>query len=161
MEGIKFLILDVDGTLTDGGIYLSDEGKQFKKFNVKDGIGIKKAISQGIEVGIISHSHSSKMIDDRADMLGLKYVYVGQKSKLQVLDQWLNELGLSRNEVAYMGDDINDLEVMKVVGCTACPADSSEEVIKIAHQVMKNNGGAGAVREFIDYHLLKNRFSRS
>ena len=126
MEGIKFLILDVDGTLTDGGIYLSDEGKQFKKFNVKDGIGIKKAISEGIEVGIISHSHSSKMIDDRADMLGLKYVYVGQKSKLQVLDQWLNELGLSRNEVAYMGDDINDLEVMKVVGCTACPADSSE-----------------------------------
>ena len=71
MKDIKFLILDVDGTLTDGGIYLSDEGAQFKKFNAKDGMGIRKAISKGIEVGIISHSYSSKMIDDRANMLGL------------------------------------------------------------------------------------------
>ena len=156
MKDIKFLILDVDGTLTDGGIYLSDEGEQFKKFNARDGMGIKKAISKGIEVGIISHSYSSKMIDDRANMLGLKYVYVGEKPKLQVMDQWLSELGLSRNEVAYMGDDINDLEVMELVGCAACPADSSEEVLKISQKVMKKNGGAGAVREFIDEHLLKN-----
>jgi YrbI family 3-deoxy-D-manno-octulosonate 8-phosphate phosphatase len=156
MKDIKFLILDVDGTLTDGGIYLSDEGEQFKKFNARDGMGIKKAISKGIEVGIISHSYSSKMIDDRANMLGLKYVYVGGKPKLQVMDQWLSELGLSRNEVAYMGDDINDLEVMKLVGCAACPADSSEEVLEISQKVMKKNGGAGAVREFIDEHLLKN-----
>ena len=156
MKDIKFLILDVDGTLTDGGIYLSDEGEQFKKFNAKDGMGIRKAISKGIEVGIISHSYSSKMIDDRANMLGLKYVYVGEKPKLQVMDQWLSELGLSRNEVAYMGDDINDLEVMKLVGCAACPADSSEEVLEISQKVMKKNGGAGAVREFIDEHLLKN-----
>ena len=156
MKDIKFLILDVDGTLTDGGIYLSDEGVQFKKFNAKDGMGIKKAISKGIEVGIISHSYSSKMIDDRANMLGLKYVYVGGKPKLQVVDEWLSELGLSRNEVAYMGDDINDLDVMKLVGCTACPADSSEEVLEISQKVMKKNGGAGAVREFIDEHLLKN-----
>ena len=159
MKDIKFLILDVDGTLTDGGIYLSDEGKQFKKFNAKDGMGIKKVISKGIEVGIISHSFSSKMIDDRADMLGLKYVYVGGKPKLQVVDQWLSELGLSRNEVAYMGDDINDLEVMELVGCAACPADSSDEVLKISQKVMKKNGGAGAVREFIDHHLLKNSSS--
>ena len=113
---------------------LSDEGKQFKKFNAKDGMGIRKAISQGIEVGIISHSYSRKMIDDRADMLGLKYVYVGQKPKLEVMDQWLIKLGLSRKEVAYMGDDINDIEVMKAVGCSACPSDSSEEVLKIAQR---------------------------
>ena len=156
MKDIKFLILDVDGTLTDGGIYLSDEGVQFKKFNAKDGLGIRKAVSKGIEVGIISHSYSSKMIDDRANMLGLKYVYVGEKPKLQVVDEWLSELGLSRNEVAYMGDDINDLDVMKLVGCTACPADSSEEVLEISQKIMKKNGGAGAVREFIDEHLLKN-----
>ena len=156
MKDIKFLILDVDGTLTDGGIYLSDEGEQFKKFNAKDGMGIRKAISKGIEVGIISHSYSSKMIDDRANMLGLKYVYVGEKPKLQIVDQWLSELGLSRDEVAYMGDDINDLEVMELVGFAACPADSSEEVLKISQKVMKKKGGAGAVREFIDEHLLKN-----
>ena len=89
-------------------------------------------------------------------MLGLKYVYVGQKPKLEVMDEWLSKLGLSRNEVAYMGDDINDIEVMKAVGCAACPADSSEEVLEIAQWVMKKNGGAGAVREFIDHHLLKN-----
>ena len=156
MKDIKFLILDVDGTLTDGGIYLSDEGVQFKKFNAKDGLGIRKAVSKGIEVGIISHSYSSKMIDDRANMLGLKYVYVGEKPKLQVVDEWLSELGLSRNEVAYMGDDTNDLDVMKSVGCAACPADSSEEVLEISQKIMKKNGGAGAVREFIDEHLLKN-----
>ena len=156
MKDIKFLILDVDGTLTDGGIYLSDEGVQFKKFNAKDGMGIRKAISKGIEVGIISHSYSSKMIDDRANMLGLKYVYVGGKPKLQVVDEWLSELGLSRNEVAYIGDDINDLDVLKLVGCTDCPADSSDEVLEISQKVMKKNGGAGAVREFIDEHLLKN-----
>ena len=156
MKDIKFLILDVDGTLTDGGIYLSDEGVQFKKFNAKDGMGIRRAISKGIEVGIISHSYSSKMIDDRANMLGLKYVYVGGKPKLQDVNEWLSELGLGRNEVAYMGDDINDLDVMKLVGCTACPADSSEEVLEISQKVMKKNGGAGAVREFIDEHLLKN-----
>ena len=156
MKDIKFLILDVDGTLTDGGIYLSNEGEQFKKFNAKDGMGIRKAISKGIEVGIISHSYSRKMIDDRANMLGLKYVYVGEKPKIQVVDQWLSELGLSRDEVAYMGDDINDLEVMKLVGFAACPADSSEEVLKISQKVMKKKGGAGAVREFIDEHLLKN-----
>ena len=96
------------------------------------------------------------MIDDRANMLGLKYVYVGGKPKLQVVNEWLSELGLSRNEVAYMGDDINDLDVMKLVGCTACPADSSDEVLEISQKVMKKNGGAGAVREFIDEHLLKN-----
>ena len=67
------------------------------------------------------------MIDDRANMLGLKYVYIGEKPKLQVVDQWLSELGLSRDEVAYMGDDVNDLEVMKLVGFAACPADSSEK----------------------------------
>ena len=111
LKDIKFLILDVDGTLTDGGIYLSDEGKQFKKFNAKDGMGIKKVISKGIEVGIISHSFSSKMIDDRADMLVLKYVYVGEKPKLQVVDQWLSELGLGRNEVAYMGDDLSLIHI--------------------------------------------------
>ena len=155
MKDIKFLILDVDGTLTDGGIYLSNEGEQFKKFNAKDGMGIRKAISKGIEVSIISHSYSRKMIDDRANMLGLKYVYVGEKPKIQVVDQWLSELGLSRDEVAYMGDDINDLEVMKLVGFAACPADSSEEVLKISQKVMKKKGGAGAVREFIDEHLLK------
>ena len=69
---------------------------------------------------------------------------------MQVVDQCLSELGLGRNEVAYMGDDINDLEVMKLVGLAACPADSSEEVLKISQKVMKKNGGAGAVREFID-----------
>ena len=139
---VKFLLLDVDGTLTDGGIYISDEGKQFKKFNAKDGMGI------------ISHASSGKMIDDRAEMLGLKYVYVGQRPKMEIMNEWLAELNIEANQVAYMGDDLNDIEIMRRVGYSACPADACDEVIAIAQFVMKHKGGAGAVREFIDNYLL-------
>ena len=151
---VKFLLLDVDGTLTDGGIYISDEGKQFKKFNAKDGMGIRRAFERGIEVGIISHASSGKMIDDRAEMLGLKYVYVGQRPKMEIMNEWLAELNIEANQVAYMGDDLNDIEIMRRVWYSACPADACDEVIAIAQFVMKHKGGAGAVREFIDNYLL-------
>ena len=97
------------------------------------------------------------MIDDRADMLGLKYVYVGQKPKLEVMDQWLIKLGLSRNEVAYMGDDINDIEVMKAVGCAACPADSSEEVLKIAQRIMQQKWWSWSRKRIYRSSPLKKR----
>lgn len=154
LNNIKFLILDVDGTMTDGGIYMLEDGSQFKKFNAKDGLGIKMAIKAGIDVGIISHSHSSEMVNTRANMLGLKHVYVGQDSKLMVLNRWLSELKINIQEIAFIGDDVNDKEIMGAVGFSACPADASLEIKQIADLTLTCNGGHGAVREFIDKYLL-------
>ncbi len=153
-NSIKLLVLDVDGTLTDGGVYISEKGEQTKKFNVKDGMGIVTLKKAGTEVGIISHSSVSEMISNRANTLKLKYVYVGQKAKQEVLDEWLTELQLTRDEVAYMGDDINDLDIIDVCGLTACPSDAMAIVKERVDHVMTMKGGEGAVREFIDGWLM-------
>lgn len=151
----KLLLLDVDGTLTDGGVYIMENGQQFKKFNAKDGLGIKMAIKAGIEVGIISHSHATEMVNTRAGDLGMKYIYVGQEPKTQVLERWIAEMGIDTMEVAFVGDDLNDLDIMQAVGLSACPADASEKVKDVATYCMQRKGGEGCVREFIDRYLLK------
>jgi YrbI family 3-deoxy-D-manno-octulosonate 8-phosphate phosphatase len=153
-KNIKFLVLDVDGTLTDGGVYVMEDGRQFKKFDVKDGMGIKLALAAGIEVGIISHSLVGEMVSSRANMLGMKYVYIGQEPKLEILESWLKELHLSYNEVAFIGDDVNDLEIMKAVGFSACPSDAMNVIKNNADITLLSRGGKGAVREFIDRFLL-------
>jgi len=155
LKNLKLLVLDVDGTMTDGGVYISEDGNQFKKFDAKDGMGIKLAIKNGIEVGIISHSYVSGMVENRANVLGMKYFYVGQRPKLEVLNEWLEELSISMEEVGFIGDDVNDMEIMQAVGHTACPADAVKEIKAIAQIQLTKNGGAGAVREFIDEYLLK------
>lgn len=152
---IKLLVLDVDGTLTDGGVYISEKGEQSKKFNVKDGMGIVVLKKMGIDVGIISHSSVSEMISNRANTLKLNYVYVGQKAKVEVLQEWLQELNITLDEVAYMGDDINDLDIIEVCGLTACPSDAMAIVKEKVDHVMSVKGGEGAVREFIDSVLLE------
>jgi len=151
---IKFLILDVDGTMTDGGIYILEDGRQFKKFNAKDGMGIKLALKAGIEVGIISHSLSTQMVSSRANMLGLKYVYAGEEPKLEVLKKWLLELNLDKSEIAFIGDDINDLPIMQAVGFSACPSDAVQAVKDISNIILSSKGGEGAIREYIDNYLL-------
>ena len=151
---IKLLVLDVDGTMTDGGIYITESGEHFKKFNAKDGMGIKLAERAGITVGIISHSYVANMITSRANTLGLKYFYVGQESKLDILKKWMEELQLEAKEVAFIGDDLNDLEIMQYVGIAACPADAVKKIQQISDCVLTRKGGEGAVREFIDEYLL-------
>lgn len=154
LKQIKLLVLDVDGTMTDGGIYVMEDGKQFKKFNAKDGMGIRLAMKAGVEVGIISHSLVSEMVTSRANSLHMKYYYVGQRPKLEVLDEWLSQLNLTYDQVAFMGDDVNDLEIMEKVGLSICPADSSEAIKKISNIILARKGGDAAVREFIDQYLL-------
>lgn len=153
-KAIKLLVLDVDGTLTDGGVYISEKGEQSKKFNVKDGMGIVMLKKSGTEVGIISHSSVSEMISNRANTLKLKYVYVGQQPKLEVLQLWIQELDITLEEVAYMGDDVNDLDIINVCGLTACPSDAMAIVKEKVDHVMSMRGGEGAVREFIDHYIL-------
>ncbi len=151
---IKLLVLDVDGTLTDGGIYISESGEQWKKFNVKDGMGIVQVQKQGIEVGIISHSSSTGMVNKRANMLNLNFLYVGKEPKLKVLNTWIRELEITSEQVAFVGDDINDLDIIAAVGLSACPADAHDLVKSEVNHILRKNGGYGAVREFIDDFLL-------
>jgi len=153
-EDIRFLVLDVDGVLTDGGMYYSNSGDEFKKFNTKDGMGIKEILKKGVKVGFLSNGKNDALIKNRAELLKVKYVYVGNENKLKVLDKWLKKLKLTYNNVAYVGDDINDLEVMGVVGLSACPGDAVKAVKAKAGLILSKNGGEGCVRELIDEYLM-------
>lgn len=150
------LILDVDGTLTDGGVYIDVNGVQSKKFNIKDGMGIRMIQEQGIIVGIISHSRANTILEARARMLFMdpRYVYSGNEPKLTILEGWLNELGITYDQVAYIGDDFNDVEILTRVGLSACPRDAHDSVLGKVDVILKKKGGKGCVREFIDRFLL-------
>ena len=151
---IKLLVLDVDGTLTDGGVYIDSNGVQSKKFHIRDGMGITLLQEKGLPVGILSHSRSKTILDERARMLGIDRVYSGKEPKIEVLSRWLLELNLSFEQVAYIGDDVNDLEVLEKVGFSACPHDAHFSLVKVVDVVLQRNGGQGCVREFIDRFLL-------
>jgi 3-deoxy-D-manno-octulosonate 8-phosphate phosphatase (KDO 8-P phosphatase) len=150
---IKLLILDVDGTLTDGGIYITEKGDSFKKFNAKDGTAIRYLLKNGIEVGIISASISQEIVRTRAKMLGMKYCYVGDDDKALVLDKWLNDLNITSSQVAFVGDDVNDLTIIKKVGLSACPIDAVDIVKKNVTHILTKTGGEACVREFVEKYL--------
>ena len=151
---IRMLVLDVDGTLTDGGIYIDANGVESKKFNVHDGMGITLLQEAGIDVGILSHSRAQKILNERAKMLGIKYVYAGKVPKIEILEKWKFELNLKADEIAYIGDDVNDIAILEDVGLSACPANAHYKVIKTVDIVLQRRGGEGCVREFIDRYLL-------
>ncbi|HZV70967.1 MAG TPA: HAD hydrolase family protein [Saprospiraceae bacterium] len=151
---IKMLVLDVDGTLTDGGVYIDANGVQSKKFNIRDGMGITLLEETGVVVGIISHSRSQTILDERARMLGIQYVYSGKESKLEVLNKWMDELSFTSEQIAYIGDDVNDIELLETAGLSACPSDAHFKVLQVVDIVLQREGGKGCVREFIDRFLL-------
>lgn len=151
---IKLLILDVDGVMTDGGMYYTESGDQIKKYNAKDGMAIMKAQEKGLVCGIISSAFTDKMVRNRAELLKIEHVYVGRDQKISVLKNWCEALELDLSEVAIIGDDINDLSIMREVGVRACPTDAVQEVKKEVDIVLTKKGGHGVVREFIDNFLL-------
>lgn len=152
---IKMLVMDVDGTLTDGKIYIGENGEVMKAFNVKDGYGIVSAKKQGIMPVIIT-GRKSKIVEERAKELGIEELYQGVEDKVEVLKAVAQKHGILLEEVAYIGDDVNDLGCMKVCGLTACPNDAVFEVVESVDYVCRFDGGDGAVREFTGYIL--NRF---
>ena len=151
---IKLLVLDVDGVMTDGGMYFTESGDQFKKFNTKDGMGIMKLQQSGTEVCIISSGFKGESIKERAKMLGITRCYVGRDPKLLILTNWMTELGISYENVAIIGDDINDLPIIENVALSACPADAVQLVKNAVHIQLNLEGGKGCVREFIDTYLM-------
>lgn len=145
---IKLIVLDVDGTLTDGGIYYDSQGNEMKRFDVKDGLGIKLGIAAGLEFAVIT-GRESPMVERRVKELGIQYLLSGVQVKFPALKQLMVELQLCPAEVYYIGDDLNDLECMEYVGVAACPADATEEIKTISHFISDYHGGYGAVKSCI------------
>ena len=150
---IKLVIFDVDGVLTDGGLYFSDEGLELKRFNSLDGLGIQLLKNNGIQPAVIT-ARRSKTVEHRMKNLGITHCYQGQENKRFAFETLLSELSLSNREVAYMGDDIIDLPVMAQVGLAVAVANAHPLVKQQAHFITKKTGGNGAVREVCDF-LLK------
>jgi 3-deoxy-D-manno-octulosonate 8-phosphate phosphatase (KDO 8-P phosphatase) len=149
---LKFVFLDVDGMLTEGGMFYTESGEEFKRFDTKDGMGIKVAMQHGIQFGIISSGVNPAIIARRASMFGIEHVYVGTAPKLTVAEEWLKKLDLNWEDCAYLGDDINDLAMMKHCGISACPSDATPLVRQASDFVLQSKGGYGCVREFLRHH---------
>lgn len=154
LSKIKLLVLDVDGVMTDGGMYFGEDGEQFKKFNTKDGMAILHLTKQDFQVAIISSGFRAEAVKARAQILGIQNCSVNREPKLERLKKLLTTLNLSLENVAIIGDDVNDLEVMRNVGLTAAPKDAVMTVKKEVDIVLNTPGGAGCIREFIDHYLL-------
>jgi YrbI family 3-deoxy-D-manno-octulosonate 8-phosphate phosphatase len=146
---IRMFVTDVDGVLTDAGMYYTENGDELKKFNTRDGMGMRLLQESGVVVGIIT-SENTKMVERRAKKLQVDFLHQGAKRKLPILQQECQARGIDLSEVAYIGDDVNDLECIQAVGWSACPADAVEEIKRAAHEILNTRGGMGAVREFVN-----------
>lgn len=150
---IKYLVMDVDGTLTDGKIYMGADGEMMKAFDIKDGCGIHDLLPKANITPIIITGRKSKILENRCNEIGISELYQGVKDKTRKLTEVLGKQKF--DSVAYIGDDINDLICMMKIkeenGIVGCPADAVDEIKQIADYISSRNGGNGAVREFIEW----------
>lgn len=152
---IKLFLSDVDGVLTDGGMYYSENGDELKKFNTRDGMGFQLLREAGISTGIIT-SETTELVARRAKKLKVDFLHQGKRDggKLRAAETICQELGCTLHETAYIGDDINCITLLQRVGFAACPADAMEAVRRLRHiRILRAGGGQGAVREFAEYLL--------
>ncbi len=148
---IKLLLTDCDGVLTDNGVYYSDEGERMKRFSIRDGMGVERLRKLcNVETGIVTGELSGP-VKKRAEKLHITELHFGIKDKAALLTEILERKNLSAEEVAFIGDDVNDLAIMQGVGFTACPADAMQQVSKEANYICTNNGGYGAFREVAEF----------
>lgn len=149
---VQLFVTDVDGVLTDAGMYYSESGDELKKFNTRDGMGLALLKKAGLQVAIMT-SESTKIVEKRAEKLGINLLFQGLSDKKAALEELTSNLGITMENVAYIGDDINDLEAMRLVGYSACPADAAPEIKSVATFICKAPGGGGCVREFAELIL--------
>jgi 3-deoxy-D-manno-octulosonate 8-phosphate phosphatase (KDO 8-P phosphatase) len=149
LKDIRAFVFDVDGVLTDGSILASDSGQFLRTFNIKDGYALQLAVKKGYPVCIISGGSGSAM-QNRFEGLGIKHINLGVSDKVAVFEAFLNEAQLDASQVLYMGDDIPDFKVMKLVGLPTCPADACEEIKAISTYISPYAGGKTAVRDVIE-----------
>jgi len=153
---IELIVLDVDGTLTDGKITYTQNGDEVKSFCVKDGLAIASWIKLGKQVAIIT-GRNSKIVERRAKELGIRYFFQGIHNKQEVLEELLENLNLTMHNVASIGDDLNDYKMLKASKLAFVPADASFYVKEIADVVLSRNGGDGAVREMIEQLIVQEK----
>ena len=154
-ENIRLLALDVDGVLTDGGLYIGADGETCKRFNVQDGLAISCALRNNLIVAIIT-GRQSEIVCRRAAEVGITEIYQGVKNKKVMLAALAAKHSLQLTEVAYMGDDLNDLSALSIAGLSCAPANAVQEVKERVHFIAAKNGGEGAVREVVET-ILKAR----
>ena len=154
---IKLVLTDNDGVLTDTGVYYSAKGEEMKRFSIRDGMGAERLFKLlNIKTGIVTGEISGS-VKKRAEKLKLEEIYMGIKDKAEILHQILNKNGLKAENIAYIGDDVNDLEIMKKVGFKACPSDAVSEIKEIADYICINKGGYGAFREIAELIILHHK----
>ena len=154
---IKLVALDVDGVMTDGSLTFDENGVEYKTYNAKDGQGIELLHKAGIIPAIITKRNNGTIVH-RAKVLGVTELHIGQKNKVEALEEILAKYGFSYDEVAYMGDDVPDVNILKLVGLPCCPADAVDEVKGVSRFVSTKGGGKGAVRELTDFVLKTQGF---
>lgn len=149
-RAIRFLLTDCDGVLTDNGVYYTVAGEEMKRFSIRDGMGVERIRKlAGVEVGIITGERSGP-VQRRAEKLAITELHLGIRDKPAVLRDILIRHGLSTDQVAYIGDDTNDVEIMGQVGLAACPADATRFARVVAHYICPSRGGHGAFRDFAE-----------
>jgi 3-deoxy-D-manno-octulosonate 8-phosphate phosphatase (KDO 8-P phosphatase) len=154
---ISYLFTDIDGVWTDCCIYYSAIGEELKKFSYRDGMGAERLRSlTKIDIAIIT-GENSEIVSRRAEKLKIDNVFLGIKNKLVVVEKFMAENNLTWENIAYIGDDLNDLEVMKKAAFTACPADAYKDIAEIAHYTCEKKGGEGAFREFCELLIKLNQ----
>jgi 3-deoxy-D-manno-octulosonate 8-phosphate phosphatase (KDO 8-P phosphatase) len=146
LKNIKLLLLDVDGVMTDGSIIYNDSGEEIKVFCVRDGFGIRMLMDSGINVGIVT-GRSSESLYHRCKNLHIQLIFDGISDKAAALYKITEKTGIKDHEIAYMGDDLPDISIMRIIGIPIAVADAHENVIEVAHIVTSAKGGAGAIRE--------------
>ena len=152
LRGIKLFATDVDGVLTDAGMYYGANGEVLKKFNTRDGMGIKLLQRAGIITAIVTQERT-KLVARRAEKLAIPELHQGVMDKLSLVREMAGRYGFTLSQVAYIGDDINDLETLKAVGFSATPADGMPQIAAVVDYVCRKKGGEGAVREIIEMIL--------
>lgn len=148
-QKIELVVFDVDGVMTDGSITYDENGIEYKTFNAKDGQGIVMITKAGIKTAIIT-ARENGTVKHRFENLGMTKLYMGQKNKIIAMKEMLEEYNLSFSQVAYMGDDLPDLCILREVGLACCPSDAVKEVKDVCHFISSKRGGRGAVRELTD-----------
>ncbi len=146
---IKLVIFDVDGVLTDGRLYFGDDGQEYKAFYSKDGLGMKMLMKSGVEIGIIT-ARSAPLVAHRMENLGIQHFYQGQGDKVPPFEEMVEKLGITPQQVAYVGDDLIDLPVMSRVGFAIAVSDAHSEVVQRAHWTTPHDGGMGGARNVCD-----------
>ncbi len=155
VQNLKWIIIDVDGTMTDGGIYYDNYGNELKKFNTKDAIGIVTAHQLGIKLVVLT-GRECKATEKRMQELKIDYLFQNIKNKYQFIIDFMKENNIKREEIGYIGDDLNDFLPMKETGYIGCPGDACLEIKTIADYISEMSGGKGAVRDII-VHIAKER----